>query len=225
MPLTQPSVMLLFLVSLSDIGNNTWVNTDGKVGAPITNTTSGQAHPMLCSELLTLELPQKSTLYASSIIPNKSADFINTHNIDYAWASAETGMDYLNDDTEKNPLILDIIRILCELFNTDLAISLQDILPTHNLISSYFIMNLMVNEPIKFLLTDTKDSCYAQHETPNCTGYLFFNPQHPTSYVNNLFAYYADGAFDGKNARNQWLKYGIKKYIAANKVALKQLAK
>ena len=86
-----------------NLGNNYWVKTEGKIGAPITNIdASSNNNPLWPNDLMS-----DTTLFEANpnstrvIYPIRQA---NQHgysplrySIDYAWASAETGDHYTND--------------------------------------------------------------------------------------------------------------------------------
>ncbi|MES2205069.1 MAG: SGNH/GDSL hydrolase family protein [Pseudomonadota bacterium] len=84
-------------------GNNTWVKTQGKTGAPITNIDFASKN----SSLWPNDLISDATLFeanpnASRIIYPSSQAAIRgysplRYSINYAWASAETGDHYIND--------------------------------------------------------------------------------------------------------------------------------
>ena len=96
----QYSNVIVFGDSLSDIGNNQWVQVEGRgaefaKGAPISNIDVTSGKPTLWIQYLV----QKKIFLESTIIPSrefKNQDLSKT-NVDYAWASAETGDRYLND--------------------------------------------------------------------------------------------------------------------------------
>ncbi|PHQ81456.1 MAG: hypothetical protein COB66_02180 [Coxiella sp. (in: Bacteria)] len=92
--------LIIFGDSLSDIGNNTWSTAPGKVGTPITNTLPNHTQPIWVNTVSQTLFPNK-TLYHSSNLP-KNMD-PNTLNIDWSWAAAETGSNYINDDTHHSP--------------------------------------------------------------------------------------------------------------------------
>ena len=86
-----------------DMGNNTWVKTEGKMGAPITNVDfSSHNSPLwpndLMSDATLFEANPNSTrtIYPSSQAKQRGYSPLK-YSIDYAWASAETGDHYTND--------------------------------------------------------------------------------------------------------------------------------
>lgn len=92
-----------------DIGNNTWVKTEGKKGAPITNidflSKSRSLWPNdLMSDATLLEANPNSTriIYPSSQANQRGYSPLR-YSIDYAWASAETGAHYTNDLNSRYP--------------------------------------------------------------------------------------------------------------------------
>jgi phospholipase/lecithinase/hemolysin len=97
---SQYSNIIVFGDSLSDIGNNSWVAVPGREGkfdkgAPITNLDSHLRKPMLWVQYLV----DKGLFDNRSIIPSQYwyGQNLQTTNVDYAWASAETGDRFLND--------------------------------------------------------------------------------------------------------------------------------
>lgn len=74
-----------------DQGNNFWVKTQGKTGAPITSE----------DQLTTLHPVWGNFLTKNTLTPSSQMKTLNVSplvdNINYAWAGAETGENYLND--------------------------------------------------------------------------------------------------------------------------------
>jgi phospholipase/lecithinase/hemolysin len=78
-----------------DKGNNTWIKTQGKTGAPITSEDeSTHLNPVWGNYLTNNTLSPSSQMKQLNVSPL-------TNNINYAWASAETGENYLNDLSSK----------------------------------------------------------------------------------------------------------------------------
>jgi len=83
-----------------DIGNNTWVKTAGRVGAPITSLDiNSQTHPLWVNDFIQnfSDLKNHQAIHPSRDIGRLHLNPYS-QNIDYAYASAETGLKYLNDD-------------------------------------------------------------------------------------------------------------------------------
>ncbi|MEO1944158.1 MAG: SGNH/GDSL hydrolase family protein [Candidatus Thioglobus sp.] len=94
--------LIVFGDSLSDTGNNTWASGEGFQGAPITNRPTAAAQllwpNLLASSLSSAPVTAKIPLIYAK---NKNADPAHS-SINYAYASAETGDNYLDDlDTSK----------------------------------------------------------------------------------------------------------------------------
>ena len=97
------SNIIIFGDSLSDIGNNTWVSVPGRGatfahGAPIANLDPETNRPTIWPQYFVERglVPQKT------IIPSRmwQQESLSTTNISYAYASAETGSAYVNDQVE-----------------------------------------------------------------------------------------------------------------------------
>lgn len=98
-----PSNVIVFGDSLSDagmntsfatgdVGNNAWVPTSGKIGAPITSLdATTNTHPLWINDFLAIILP------GAVLYPSSQAASPYNNNIDYAYASAETNAHFLND--------------------------------------------------------------------------------------------------------------------------------
>ena len=100
----QPfSNIVVFGDSLSDIGNNTWVATPGRgaafaQGAPITNLDPETNRPMIWPQYLV----EMNFFAQKMIIPSTHwhQENLSKINMVYAYASAETGANYVNDQVE-----------------------------------------------------------------------------------------------------------------------------
>lgn len=83
-----------------DRGNNLWIKTQGKTGAPITSLDpETRTHPLWVNQLTHFRLPG-NTLYPLRMMLMQQANPA-THSINYAYASAETGNHFLNDISGK----------------------------------------------------------------------------------------------------------------------------
>jgi len=86
-----------------EIGNNYWVKADGKTGAPITSVNFSSKESSLWPNDLMADpaLFQANPNATRYIYPSRQASQKGyspwRYSIDYAWASAETGDNYLND--------------------------------------------------------------------------------------------------------------------------------
>jgi phospholipase/lecithinase/hemolysin len=94
------SNLIVFGDSLSDIGNNTWVVEPGrgakfKTGAPISNIDPKTKTPQIWVQYLV----KMHIFNQTAIIPSRAwqGENLTQANVDYAWASAETGDKYLDD--------------------------------------------------------------------------------------------------------------------------------
>ncbi|MSP53817.1 MAG: hypothetical protein EXR81_06180 [Gammaproteobacteria bacterium] len=100
------SNFIIFGDSLSDIGNNTWVATPGRGanfshGAPISNLDPKTNRPMIWPHYLAaMDIVSQKTIIASTRWYHESLSKIN---MVYAYASAETGTNYINDQVEPFP--------------------------------------------------------------------------------------------------------------------------
>lgn len=93
--------------SHKSMGNNYWIPVEGTTGAPITSQDKQTQQQTLWPNYLV----QNTTLFSENpnqtrlIYPSSQMDFFGfsplRYNIDYAWASAETGRRYLNDMDSK----------------------------------------------------------------------------------------------------------------------------
>lgn len=105
----QANVMF-FGDSLSDIGNNTWVLTSKNrwdrpqlKGAPVTNRKQDATAKIWVNDLVRSKVFYSSEKFDLShatsglVVPKFKGD-LNKFNIDWAWASAETGDVYLDDN-------------------------------------------------------------------------------------------------------------------------------
>ncbi len=81
-------------------GNNYWIKSKGVQGAPITNKDQNtQQRSLWINDFITQQkLGPDAKLYPSSQV-RTSGKLANHYNVDYAYASAETGDNYLNDMT------------------------------------------------------------------------------------------------------------------------------
>jgi phospholipase/lecithinase/hemolysin len=97
------SNIIVFGDSLSDIGNNTWVDTPGRGaafahGAPISNLDPETNLPTIWPQYLAkMNLFSQKNIIKSTAWQHESLGKIN---IVYAYASAETGKNYVNDQVE-----------------------------------------------------------------------------------------------------------------------------
>ena len=94
------SNLIVFGDSLSDIGNSTWDKVPGRgakylYGAPITNLDPDKLVPLLWVQYLAA----RHQFTETTVLPSQHwrGQSLLTTNMDYAWASAETGDRYLND--------------------------------------------------------------------------------------------------------------------------------
>lgn len=115
----QYSNIIVFGDSLSDAtsldgkfndphGNNFWVKSPGTTGAPISSVNKKRHARVIWPNYLAEQLsitnnnnafilsPENIHIYPSSQARRQKLSALTT-NIDYAWASAETGKDYVND--------------------------------------------------------------------------------------------------------------------------------
>jgi len=92
----QPVIgnMIFFGDSLSDVGDNTWISIDGEIGTPITNLNDRNYKYLWPDYLVKYKLNRNKSVYPFNQ-PNVSPF---NDSISYAYASAETGDDYLNTD-------------------------------------------------------------------------------------------------------------------------------
>lgn len=97
------SNLIVFGDSLSDEGNNTWVKTEGKVGAPITNIDTQTGHRSLWPNYLIANPGLFNTnpdgtrvIYPVSQASQRGYSPFR-YSMNYAWASAETSAHYIND--------------------------------------------------------------------------------------------------------------------------------
>lgn len=76
-------------------------------------------------------------------------------------------------------------------FNTNLQLQ-TDAEKYHIPVSHYVQINTQLNkiiaDPSQYKLTNIDESCVAKKEIPLCTGFLFYNKKHPTTYVNQLIS-------------------------------------
>jgi len=90
--------IIIFGDSLSDMGNNTWIVGKGYHGAPITNQPTAAAK-VLWPNLIVSQIhgtplsPHDPFLFSQSASPHDPLQ----DDVNFAYASAETGANYLND--------------------------------------------------------------------------------------------------------------------------------
>ncbi len=102
--------VMFFGDSLSDIGNNTWILTSKNrwdrpqlKGAPVTNRAQNISAKLWVNDLIYSKLFYSSEKFdlshaaSGTVVPKFRGD-LNKLNIDWAWASAETGDVYLDDN-------------------------------------------------------------------------------------------------------------------------------
>jgi phospholipase/lecithinase/hemolysin len=94
------SNLIIFGDSLSDVGNNTWIDVKGRdqhysQGAPITNIDFSAQQPLIWPQYLV----KSGQFTEKTVIPSRlwTNQDLQTTNIDYAYASAETGDGFVND--------------------------------------------------------------------------------------------------------------------------------
>lgn len=94
--------VIIFGDSLSDVGNNQWVEVSGRLGAPFTNQDKQTGNRLIwVNELVAHFQADKEVSPSSNIAITKlNASF---NNISYAWGSAETGNHYINDEIKSAP--------------------------------------------------------------------------------------------------------------------------
>lgn len=86
-----------------NIGNNYWVEVEGKTGAPITSEDKQTQQEILWpndlvqNKALFSENPNQTRLIYPSSQAKRFGFSPKRYNVDYAWASAETGDRYIND--------------------------------------------------------------------------------------------------------------------------------
>lgn len=91
------------LTKEKEVGNNYWVQAQGKTGAPITNENfTSKTHPIWPNDLMkNTALFDENPNHTRYIYPSRQASQLGysplRYSIDYAWASAETGNHYVND--------------------------------------------------------------------------------------------------------------------------------
>lgn len=94
--------IIIFGDSLSDLGNNTWVSVPGRGaafdhGAPISNLDPTTHKPTIWPQyLIAMNLFSQKIIIPSTQWQQQS---LSTTNVVYAYASAETGDGYLNDES------------------------------------------------------------------------------------------------------------------------------
>ena len=102
--------VITFGDSLTDTGNNYWVNTEGTTGAPITSSldTAGDERYLWVLYLINnVDFKAGKQIYPSRLI-NNSDLAINpaTDNVNYAYASALTANDFIDDTNAVIPYFL-----------------------------------------------------------------------------------------------------------------------
>lgn len=91
--------VIVFGDSLSDGGNNSWITTEGPyVGATISNPAP-DGHRYSWANYFVERFDQQQGYGDNAALQISSKATPSSTNINYAWASAETGMHYLNDMT------------------------------------------------------------------------------------------------------------------------------
>lgn len=98
--------------------------------------------------------------------------------------------------THGDPNLLMAISALSELFNANLGLDFESILPKNHIISAYDFMRDTLKDPAKYHFTDIKDSCSSQKAEPICKGYVFNDSIHPTIAAHELL-----GAFIEKTVQ------------------------
>jgi len=92
---------------LSELGNNVWVQTEGKTGAPITSSQDeqGQLRPLWLNYITNeLTLDAGGALSPARIAPELGLEPLRD-NISFAFASALSGDNFVNDTDPKNPIL------------------------------------------------------------------------------------------------------------------------
>jgi hypothetical protein len=81
---------------------------------------------------------------------------------------------------------LDLLSGITQLFNFDLRVGLY--------VSAWNVKQPFAKPHVldvnQFLEKIIKNSCLAEHATPYCKGYLFFNDKHPTTTAGKVLAVY-----------------------------------
>lgn len=85
-----------------DVGNNSWVQVKGKVGAPITNLDVKSNRHLLWVNYFMNQYFDGQNIYPASHVKSLQLD-PTKDSISYAWASAETGLSYINDAIYPTP--------------------------------------------------------------------------------------------------------------------------
>lgn len=88
--------------------------------------------------------------------------------------------------TKGDPNLLMGISALSELFNADLGLDFEGVLPADHIISAYTFMHQTLTDPSKHGFTDIKDSCTSEKAEPLCKGYVFNDSIHPTIAAHQL---------------------------------------
>lgn len=91
------------LPQLDDVGNNSWVHVKGKIGAPITNVDAQSKKHLLWVNYFVNEYFTGQEVFPASQMKALKLDPLKD-NITYAYASAESGLHYINDALYPTPL-------------------------------------------------------------------------------------------------------------------------
>lgn len=185
----------------NDTGNNDWVITTNKVGAPITSVDIlSSNHPLWINYVANTLLPNSSVIPYHMLKTPQDAYY---YNIDYAYASAETNEHYLNDlDTEHAyPSYVDencthpgfvAANLACVpgiLKQIDIYLTDVNKHPNPN---TLFIIwaggNDIFNNTAK-LLSSFKKETVNNNIAQFLIKTVMFNPQPLTNFSNNFFSY------------------------------------
>lgn len=94
--------------------------------------------------------------------------------------------------SKNNPLLLDTLGLVTDLFNSQLAWTLESDpkihLPKSHIIQAHKLQQEVLKDPGKYGLTHVKEDCVAQHANPVCRGYIFFDDLHPTVLMGHIIA-------------------------------------
>ncbi len=61
-------------------------------------------------------------------------------------------------------------------------------LPSSHYIDVAQFFNDMIIHPQNYNLNNTDESCVLKNAIPTCTGFLFYNDKHPTTWVHKIFS-------------------------------------
>lgn len=61
-------------------------------------------------------------------------------------------------------------------------------LPSSHYVDAANFFNDMIQDPKKYALNNTTESCVLKNAIPACSGFLFYNDKHPTTWANKLFS-------------------------------------